>query len=138
MLRIALLASFLFACGAARPVYTGTVEVKSAELVAIDPDVQTVADADQPVFFVRGNYWLFHDGRWWRSASLGGTFVFDPRPPVPVRQIRQPYQYTNYNRDRPAEQTAQASEPAPATAVREKLRDPARLDRERSEMAFPR
>ncbi len=119
VMRFALLiaSALLAACGTARPAYTGTVKVASAELVTINPDVKTLADSDQPVFVVDGTYWLFQDGRWWQSRSLRGQFVLEPNPPVPVRQIDQPFAYTNYRKDHPVETTASMPAAVPATVT---------------------
>jgi hypothetical protein len=97
-------------CLHSRPVeYTGTVRVTSPALVSINPDVKVVADADEPLFFSRGAYWLFHDGRWYRSDRIGNSWIQIATPPVPVVQIDQPYAYTRFQRDRAA-QTAVADE----------------------------
>src|SRR5437868_2188854 len=91
-----LVAAFMLA----RPVeYTGTPRVTSHELVPINPDVKVVADADEPLFFARGSYWLFHDGSWYRAPQIGDRWIETAKPPVPVVQIDQPYSYTRYRRD---------------------------------------
>lgn len=92
----------LGACAVARPVYKGDVRVADDKLVTIAPEVKTVADADKPVFFAHGQYWLFHDGQWWRARTLRGTYELEQRPPVAVRQITSPYEYTHLKKDRPA------------------------------------
>ncbi len=101
------LASLLIGCAPQRPVaYAGHVQVTSSQLVSLTPEVKTVADADEPVFLVRGSYWLFHDGRWFKSSSIHGTWLAIAKPPVAVRQIDQPYAFTHYRKDHPADQTA--------------------------------
>jgi hypothetical protein len=87
-------------------VYSGSVRVDSAELIAINPDVKVVADAEKPMFFAVGSYWLFHDARWYRAPSIRGTWIKIDRPPVPVIQIEQPYAFTHYRDDHPADRTA--------------------------------
>ena len=69
-------------------------------MVPINPDVKTAFDADQPVFFARGSYWLFDDGKWFRSdRPNGGSWDYVAKPPVPVAQIDQPYAYVHYRKD---------------------------------------
>ena len=114
MQRVLIAALLLAGCVHARPVtYHGPVAVASAELVPINPDVKTVADADQPVFFHASSYWLFHNGRWWSSPSLAGEWTQVHQPPVPIVQIDQPYAFTHYRHDHPATATATSQDPAP-------------------------
>lgn len=99
MTRLALLVAFVAACGATGPKVTTTVRVADSRLVPINPDVKTVIDADQPVFFARGSYWLFHDGEWFRADRVGTSWEHVEEPPVPVAQIDQPYAYVHYRKD---------------------------------------
>ncbi|HLL25048.1 MAG TPA: hypothetical protein VK427_23095, partial [Kofleriaceae bacterium] len=99
MKRFALLVALVAGCAGAGPRYAGTVRVADSRLVPINPDVKTVIDADQPVFFAQGSYWLFADGRWFKSASPTGTWTYVAKPPVPVRQIDQPFAYVHYKKD---------------------------------------
>ena len=102
---------FAVGCAHARPVeYHGAVTVASPELVAINPDVKTVADADQPLIFARGSYWLFHDGKWHQGSSIRGPWTLAEKPPVPVAQIDQPYELVHYKKDHPTA-TATAAQP---------------------------
>ena len=41
----------------------------SPELVAVGPDVQVVADADEPLFYADSYYWLYRDNMWLRSDT---------------------------------------------------------------------
>ncbi|MBA3456008.1 MAG: hypothetical protein H0T42_23115 [Deltaproteobacteria bacterium] len=84
------------------------MRVDSAELIVINPDVKVVADSEKPMFFAVGSYWLFHDAAWYRSATIHGSWTKVDRPPVPVLQIDQPYAYTHYRDDHPADRTAAA------------------------------
>lgn len=104
--------------------YSGQVTVKSTELVPINPDVKVVADAEKPMFFAAGSYWMFHDAAWYRADSIRGRFVLERNPPVPVIQIDQPYAFTRYRLDHPAEQTAAVPEPVSAQAA-ERSAEPA-------------
>lgn len=97
-------------------VYSGAVDVSSAELVPINPDVKVVADSDKPMFFAVGSYWMFHDGAWYRSNEIRGRWIKDTNPPVPVVQIDQPYAYTHYRDDHPIERTATAESTTPPSS----------------------
>lgn len=125
----------LAACGSARPVYRGPVRVASPALVAIEPDVKVVADADKPVFHAAGHYYLFHDGRWWRSRVLAGPWTLDPKPPVPVRQIDQPFSFTHYAKEHPIDRpapTAVAKQPARPVPKAKPLAQPNQPESERT------
>lgn len=100
MTRMALLLAFIVGAGCAHraPEYRGRPRVTSAQLVAVNPDVKAVADADQPLFFARGFFWLFHDGTWWRGERATSEVWVQVDPPVPVKQILNPYAFTNYRR----------------------------------------
>ena len=98
MKRLALLFTFVAACGGVGPRVTSPVRVADSRLVPVNPDVKTVVDASQPVFFVRGSYWLFNDGRWFRTARLDGDWQYVKKPPVPVAQINQPFAYVHYRK----------------------------------------
>lgn len=98
MKRLVLLGVVAAACGSTGPKYAGTVRVADSRLVAINPDVKTVVDADQPVFFARGSYWLFDDGQWFRADGLDAKWTYEKRPPVPVRQIDQPFAYVHFGK----------------------------------------
>jgi hypothetical protein len=80
--------------------YAGTVRVTSPELVTIGPGVQVVADADEPLFYSRGYYWLYRDGYWFRSDSYRGGFARIDFVYVPgeLRVIDRPQLYVQYRR----------------------------------------
>ena len=128
MSRLALLFAFVAACGGTPgPKYTGNVRVADTRLVAVNPDVKTFADADQPVFFARGQYWLFNDGLWFRSQGANGPWTYEAKPPVPVKQIDQPYAYVHFKHDqRGAEVETVARRPDPKEAASEDTDRPAR------------
>jgi hypothetical protein len=118
MQRVAFLAALLIlpvrGCVHARPVvYHGPVAVASTELVPINPDVKTVADSAEPVFFHANSFWLFHNGHWWTAPSLANTWTQVATPPIPIIQIDQPYAYTHYRQDHPAGTTASSENPSP-------------------------
>ncbi len=80
--------------------YSGQVRVTSPELVEIDSGVMVVADADEPLFYSEGNYWLYRDGYWLRSSDYRGGFVRVDLSYVPqgVRGIDRPQTYVQYRR----------------------------------------
>ena len=120
---------------AAPPQYSGPVRVASPKLVAVNPDVKTLADSDQPIFFVRSSYWLFHDGGWYQAPSLHATWVKVEHPPVPVAQIDQPYAYTHYRKESDHVSSSEAAgNPVPTPA---QPASASQYDRQRSLMMFP-
>ena len=136
MKTLALLATLLAAgCLQGKPPeYSGPVRVASPELVRVNPDVQTLADSDQPIFYVRNAYWLFHDGGWYRAPKLDATWTKVEDPPVAVAQIDQPYAYTHFRKQAPGR--VSASEAA-ATAVETPIQPASSTDQNRSEAMFP-
>lgn len=80
--------------------YAGAVRVTSPELVTISPGVQVIADADEPLFYSRGYYWLYRDGYWFRSDSYRGGFARIDLVYVPgeLRVIDRPQLYVQYRR----------------------------------------
>lgn len=133
MTRLAVLLACLTAgaCAHNPPEYRGRVRVESAQLVAVNPDVKTVADADQPIFFSGGFFWLFRDGGWWRAErATSERWVRIYEPPVPVQQITNPYAFTNY-RDHAGTQTAAretTQTPAAPAALQRELARPTKDD----------
>ena len=139
MKRLALLfASLVIGCVHTPPVeYRGTVNVASTELVRINPDVKVVADSEKPMFFVAGAYWLFHDGGWYTAPSVRGRWIAVQKPPVPVAQIDQPYAYTHYRDDHPADRTASIA-PAPQPAAQPQQPQPQYQFQNKKMMTFER
>lgn len=80
--------------------YAGEVHVTSPELVTISPGVQVVADADEPLFYSDGMYWLYRDNGWYRSDSYRGGFARVDYSYLPqrIRVIEQPRAYVQYRR----------------------------------------
>lgn len=101
--------------------YGAEVHVTSPELVAISPDVQVVADADEPLFYADGYYWLYRDSVWLRSDSYRGGFARVDVNIVPgtIRTIQQPVAYSHYRRHggrayaRPAQVQTRTQQPQP-------------------------
>src|SRR6266436_9895015 len=85
-------AAALGGCAAGEAEYGAEVRVTSPELVAISPDVQVIADSDEPMFYADGYYWLYRDNMWLRSDAYQRGFARVDVNIVPsnVREIRQP------------------------------------------------
>lgn len=98
--------------------YAGEVHVTSPELVQIGPGIQVIADADEPIFFVGGDYWLYRDGNWFRSNDYRGGYarVDHERVPQELRDVDHPQRYAHYSRNR--ERTRAAREPTTRTRSR--------------------
>lgn len=80
--------------------YAGEVRVTSPDLVAIGPGVQVIADADEPIFYSSGDYWLYRDGYWFRSDDYRSGYARVEYRAVPqaIRDIDRPQRYVHYNR----------------------------------------
>ena len=80
--------------------YEYGVAVSSPDLVTVQPGVAVVADADAPLFYSDGYYWMYRDGYWARSPSYHGGFarVDVNVVPVRVRHIDHPEHYAHYRR----------------------------------------
>jgi hypothetical protein len=78
--------------------YSGEVQVSSPQLVEVQPGVQVMADADQPLFFSSGYYWLYSGGIWMRSDTYRGGFARVDINVVPmgIQSIRSPNTYVHY------------------------------------------
>jgi hypothetical protein len=95
-----LMSAALAGCaGSGEVEYSGGVAVTSPELVTVSPGVQVVADADEPLFFVDGNYYLYRDGYWLRSDSYRGNFFRIERAPAKLTVINQPQAYVHFRRN---------------------------------------
>ncbi len=82
----------------ATPEYPGEVRVTSPQLVKLTPQVSVVADADEPLFFAQGNYWLYRDGYWFHAPSYRANFALADRNAVPpeILGIDRPELYVQY------------------------------------------
>lgn len=78
--------------------YAGQVQVASPELVEVSPGVMVIADADEPIFYSRGDYWMYRDGYWFRSNTYNRGFARVDFTIVPneVRVIDRPQLYVHY------------------------------------------
>jgi hypothetical protein len=92
-----LIAAALAGC-ASETQYVGNVHVTSPELVSVAPGVEVVADADDPVFYADGYYWLYRNGVWLRSGLPGTGFARIDLQLVPdrLRRIQEPRSYAHY------------------------------------------
>jgi hypothetical protein len=60
-------------------------------LIAVEPGVQVVEDADEEVFFVDGYYWHPGANGWWyRTRDYRGGWVAVPARSAPPRLVRLP------------------------------------------------
>lgn len=78
--------------------YAGGVQVASPELVEVSPGVMVIADANEPIFYSRGEYWLYRDGYWFQSNTYNRGFARVDFTAVPneVRVIDRPQLYVHY------------------------------------------
>ncbi len=95
-----LVAAALGGCAGGEAESGAEVRVTSPELMTVSPGVQVVADADEPLFYADGYYWLYRDGIWLRSDSYRGGFARIDVNMVPgeIRDISQPQMYAHYRR----------------------------------------
>jgi hypothetical protein len=89
----------LGACtGTGQVEYGGGVAVTAPDLIEVQPGVQVIADADRPLFFVDGAYFLYRDGIWLRSDRYDRDFVRASVVPDRLRVIGEPQAYVHYRR----------------------------------------
>ena len=84
-------------CGSGRTHVQATVTSDPA-LVSVAPGVYALTNWGEPVFYSNNSYWLYDDGRWYRSRYYTGGWV-RARPPYAVMRIERPSQYTYYRPD---------------------------------------
>jgi hypothetical protein len=96
-MKILLFCAALAAC-ATTGRYEYGVAVTSPELITVQPGVAVVADANAPLFYSDGYYWLYRDGYWARSPSYHGGFARVDVRVVPrrIRYISHPEGYAHY------------------------------------------
>jgi hypothetical protein len=90
------------------------------QLVVVQPGIQVVPDQDVEVFFADGFYWTRNDGRWYRSRSHRGGWVYADRGVPPGLQRMPPGRYRHW-RPAPA--------PGPRAGIREERREERRDER---------
>ncbi len=76
--------------------YSATATVETPRLILIEPDVQVVADYDQPVFYSENYYWRYDNGVWYRSNSHLRGWVRFEAVPARIRRIDRPTAYIRY------------------------------------------
>lgn len=94
------------------------------EYVAIGPEVEVVAGASEPVFRANNAYWLFSDGRWFRSDDLRGAWVRIETPPRALASITEPRRYANYQPDTRTVSRGDSNAPAQGPEVRNSVPRP--------------
>src|SRR5262245_33244430 len=93
--------------------YSGEVRVTSPELVVLSPGVSVIADADEPLFYSDGYYYLYRDGYWLRSATFRSGFARVDFTYVPqrIRVIERPQMYVQYRRHMGRDRFARERQP---------------------------
>lgn len=90
-------ALLLFGVGCAGSAqYSATASVQTPRLILIEPDVQVVADYDQPVFYSENYYWRYDNGVWYRSNNHLRGWVRFEAVPARIRRIERPTAYIRY------------------------------------------
>ncbi len=94
-----LLAIALGGCAGETAVSGGvSVAVTSPELIPIDYGLYVVADADQPMFYSEGWYWMYRDRRWYRSRHYDRDWLYFGDTPPRLHYIHDPTAYVHYRR----------------------------------------
>jgi hypothetical protein len=76
------------------------VFVGTPTLVAIDSEVWVVRDSDYATYYVDDYYWVYRDGRWYRSRDYGGGWVLIEVSVVPAVIVsRNPTIYVHFHGD---------------------------------------
>ena len=85
--------------GSGQAGYSASATYTAPELILIEPDIQVVADYDEPVFYTDNYYWRYDNGLWYRSNNhLNGWVQFEAIPPR-LRRIERPTAYVHYHGD---------------------------------------
>jgi hypothetical protein len=94
---LALAASTLLAvgCTASGQMHT-TANVSAPELVYIGPNVQVIADYDEPIFYTSSYYWRYDGGVWYRSSNHRSGWVRITVVPEVITRIERPTAYIRY------------------------------------------
>jgi len=91
-------ALLLFGVGCAGSAqYSASASVEAPRLILIEPDVQVVADYDQPVFYSESYYWRYDNGVWYRSNNHLRGWVRFEAVPARIRRIERPTAYIRYH-----------------------------------------
>jgi hypothetical protein len=96
----------LAACrGEAEVRYSGDATTPTLVALDIDPSIQVVTNADEPIFYLESSYWLYRDNHWFRSSSHRSGWKRIDMPPEPLRRIDQPLAYVHYRPGSTAQRT---------------------------------
>jgi hypothetical protein len=111
--------ALLFAAMSACYVEDRPVEVVAnadgAELIAVEPGIEVVADWGAPVFFVDDYYWWFDGGAWWWSPWYRDGWQRAPYLPPRLAAFPHPERYAHYHPDGWAPHNVYACGNAPVT-----------------------
>jgi hypothetical protein len=111
---------------------TATASVTAPDLVYINPDVQVIADYDEPIFFNSNYYWRNDGAVWYRSTNYTSGWVrVDAAPPVILR-IDRPRAYIHYHGqvEAAASSSAAARHDEPKQERKEERKDDRKDDRD--------
>ncbi len=100
-----------------------SAQVTTPNLVYVSPDVQVIADYDEPVFYNESFYWRFSGGVWYRSRYHTRDWVRVEAVPVAIRRIDRPTAYIRYRGEARGEVRDQR--PAPGPVIRDHRDQPA-------------
>jgi len=90
-------ALLLFGVGCAGSAqYSATATVDTPQLILIEPEVQVVADYDEPIFYTDNYYWRYDGGAWYRSNNhVRGWVRYEA--PARLRKIDRRERYVRYH-----------------------------------------
>jgi hypothetical protein len=91
-----LLSLSLGGCIASGQVHSSAA-VSAPNLVYINPNVQVIADYDEPIFYASNFYWRYDGGVWYRSSDYTRGWVRIQTTPVAIQQIESPSVYIHYH-----------------------------------------
>jgi hypothetical protein len=74
----------------------GVQVAPAPDLITISPDVQVIANYQEPIFFTDGFYWRETDRGWYRSTSYNNGWSYHADAPYRVRNIENRGSYRNY------------------------------------------
>jgi hypothetical protein len=79
------------------PVDTSVYVDGNPDLVEVQPGVQVVYDADEPIFFTDGFYWRQNNGVWFSSRTYGGGWGRYDGVPMRFRGNFNVHAYSHYH-----------------------------------------
>jgi hypothetical protein len=96
MLHSVLFAALLGGCAGSGQ-FTYASEATAPELVTVSPNVQVIADLDEPIFYSGNFYWRNEGGAWYRSQYHTHGWTRVQVAPVEIRAITRPAAYVHYH-----------------------------------------